>query len=194
MRTKDRSSADLPLCAAVVAALAIASPIAAMDGERSRPRSAARGLAPATTMAPQPAESPGSSRRRSGVSRHPAGFSLTADSKVVNLGEVLAGGKQSVVNALALHVVADRRWVVKAMPRVRFAGSTSTAPASRLQWRAQSSSGFTRFSDAAPSALARGGPTSPGGVLVTIDLQLLMETTDAPGAFEMDMDLILEEE
>ena len=66
------------------------------------------------------------------------------------------------------------------------------APIERLAWRARPERHFTPMTDGSGPVIARGLPTAPSGIPVSVDLRLLLEDQDALGEYGCTLQLILE--
>lgn len=119
---------------------------------------------------------------------------LIIESGPVSFGEVIAGEKQELTDAVIVRVISDSEWVLHLVQdSATVAGSHATiAPMEMLEWKSAQSLRWSEVRAGIPVAVSRGRRTGPGGEVVPVDLRLRVGDRDALGNYGFNLRLSLE--
>ena len=119
---------------------------------------------------------------------------LLVESGPVSFGDVVAGERQELTDALVVRVIAEGDWELHLVQEsATIAGSRGAMVMTEmLEWKSPQSSRWNAVRPGAPFVVSRGRSTGPGGVVVPLDLRLRVTDRDPLGQYGFNLRLALE--
>ena len=119
---------------------------------------------------------------------------LLVESGPVSFGEVVAGEKQELTDALIVRVISNSDWELQLVQdTATIAGSRGAMVTTEmLEWKSPQSSRWNAVRPGAPFVVSRGRSTGPGGEVVPVDLRLRVSDRDPLGQYGFNLRLSLE--